>query len=467
VVRRFTRTKLVQFGLGGLTAFMAGGASAYVLKRRGTVRPPACEAVAVPVSVTIRGGVAPPGRAWPATFTNGPLGANNILPTAPTGILLGVQTSGYNGTWSSIRQRITDYQTLIGRHYDFIHHHYDGSGSWDGVFGCEDLTLSSYNPLREQWTIDNNSYNVIAWSPNYTIGQMNTGSADAIWAKVANYLKTYAPNRFIVRAFPEHTLAGYKYDSVPWSGNGFTDYRGAPFVTAWRRMVGVFQAAGATNVGFMYCVDEGGEPAPLPGGVAQGTGRDATNSCYPDDAYVDWVSSDCYAYNFQSSARYSTPIPNDLWQMFNYTFDVAGLTTGPTTCIAGGSNCRTWSVYDIFATGRATRDTLVRSPPDLYLSPDLPTRKPFVVGETGCLNGGTGSATPTGGVTQDTAKSNWYPRILSTTPNITNMTNMVGLCFFDADVDDRDNFLVDSPISMTAIKNNFVTMGQNAYFTGK
>ena len=80
----------------------------------------------------------------------------------------------------------------------------------------------------EQWIHDNGSFPVITWTPEYTISQMNSGAADAIWAKAANYFKTYG-FPIMLRPFVEFDGPFNAYSAVPWSGNGNVNSCGAPF----------------------------------------------------------------------------------------------------------------------------------------------------------------------------------------------------------------------------------------------
>ena len=68
--------------------------------------------------------------------------------------------------------------------YDFIQWQYAGDGSWDGVYGCEDpedtLGAAPGGVTQEQYAINNGLELVVTWGLGFTIGQINSGSADAI-----------------------------------------------------------------------------------------------------------------------------------------------------------------------------------------------------------------------------------------------------------------------------------------------
>jgi hypothetical protein len=212
--------------------------------------------------------------ACPRSYFTGPLGDNNLVPSW-TGAFLIEYYDGVGTSWEEAKAALLERQTYLGRRFDGVHVQY-GSGVWDGVFGMYDP--DAYRPRREQWIIDNGSFAAVSWTPDYTIGQMNQGEADAIWAKAAEYWKSYAPHRIMLRPFAEFNMP-HVSSAVPSPENGEVDYCGAPFITAWQRMVRVFQDSGAHNVGFWFTPDEGNNQ------------KCAVDS-YPGDSFVDWVGSD-------------------------------------------------------------------------------------------------------------------------------------------------------------------------------
>lgn len=291
---------------------------------------------------------------FPASFTNGPLGANNVLPRSQTGALLGaaVGSDGFSGDAAQMalqQQRIAD----IGRPYDVIHSFGDPSSDsyrsgWIGQ--VHNLGAVPMITLQGQ-------------SPTPTLANVNSGACDTAYTTIANYLKT-KPYRIMLRLFHEFNSGGFPWD-VP-------DTATAPaFVTAFRRIVGIFQTNGASNCGFIWSPGEGGD-------------RTIRDLCYPGDAYVDWVSPDSYNYN--AVGTYTTPFHDgwtELYEMFGYP------------PFAGGN-----STYDQYA-----------------------SRKPFIPAEVG-------SKYDTGDANH---KANWYRNIQSVA-RTTYVPNMRGIIFFDYDV---------------------------------
>jgi hypothetical protein len=237
------------------------------------------------------------------------LGNNNLIPAKPGAFLIEMY-GGAGVTWAQAQAGMLQRQQDIGRKFDGIGVHYGGNDYWGGVYGMTDPNART--PRAEQWIHDNGSFPLITWTPEYTISQMNNGAADAIWAKAANYFKSY-PFTIMVRAFSEFDGPFNKYSAVPWAGNGNVNSCGAPFIAAWQRMVNIFKANGATNVGFHWAPEEG-------------VNRTCVNASYPGDAYVDWVGSDWYNVCLVADNRSCSPLHtgwSSFADLFNYGLGAA------------------------------------------------------------------------------------------------------------------------------------------------
>ena len=68
-----------------------------------------------------------------------------------------------------------------------------------------------------------------------------------------------------------------------------------------------FKTRGADNVGFWWCPNEG-------------VRRDTIIKSYPGDAYVDWVGSDWYNWQYVGDGGWSTPL-HPGWAEFGELFD--------------------------------------------------------------------------------------------------------------------------------------------------
>jgi len=347
------------------------------------------------------------GSPCPASYFTGPLGANNVLPTR-TGALLIEQYGGIGTSWPRKQAGISERQRSTGRGFDGIQVQYGGSTAWGGIRGMEDPT--QMRPPQERWAIDNGaSFVAVSWTPDFTIGEMNSGAADPIWAKAANYWKTYAPTRIMLRSFVEFNVP-QTAGAVPGVENGDADYCGAPFRDAWRRMVDVFQKNGASNVGFWFTPDEGNN-------------RQCVKDSYPGDRYVDWVGSDTYnECAVADQSCYATPL-HPGWSTFGELFDYRG------EC-ADGACPR--SQYDLFG-----------------------PRKPFVVGETGTVYDW---ANPS-------RKGDFYRSMVTAAKS---MKYLRGVSLFDQNVSAAEgadsNWLVDMPTSNPSVYDGFKQLARDPWF---
>jgi len=292
-------------------------------------------------------------------------------------------------------------QVDMGRKFDGLGIQYSGDDSWGGVFGMTDP--GNYSPKKEQWIHDNGSFPLVTWTPNYTISQINNGAADAIWAKAANYWKTY-PFPVMLRTFSEFDGPFNVYAAVPWSGNGNVNSCGAPFIAAWQRMVNVFRANGATNVGFWW-------------NPMEGVTRSCVSSSYPGDGYVDWVGTDWYNVCLVGATNYCSPM-HPGWSQF-------------------------WELFDYPPGANYQSQQSAWGP-----------RKPFVIAETGSYYDSN----------YPTYKGQWFRNIPAAAKN---MLYLRGIEFYDQDVSAKEgplnNFRVDYPTSDSSVYAGFKAMAADPW----
>jgi hypothetical protein len=336
----------------------------------------------------------------PASYFAGPLGSGNLVPSRPGAFLLDMY-GGEGTTWAQVQSGVLQRQQDMGRRFDGVGVHYSGNEVWGGVFGMTDPT--GYSPRAEQWIHDNGSFPLVTWTPDLTISQINEGAADAIWAKAANYWKAY-PFTIMLRAFTEFDGPFNTYSAVPWSANGYVDSCGAPFIAAWKRMVNIFQANGARNVGFWWVPEEG-------------VNRTCVNVSYPGDDYVDWVGSDWYNVCLGDGSGWCTPYHSG-WAQFGELFNYTGLSSK--------------SQHELWG-----------------------PRKPFVVGETGTWY----DANYPG------LKGDWFRNIPAAAKQ---MRWLRGIQFYDTDASPvegpRNNFRVDYPTSNPDVYAGFKEMAADPWF---
>lgn len=135
--------------------------------------------------------------------------------------------------------------------------------------------------------------------PGFSLKSISGGSLDG-------YLRTYAR---AAKAFggeiwlrPLHEMNGTWY---PWGGtvNGNSP---SDFAPAWKHIRQIFTEEGATNVKFVWCVNNDSVPA---------SSANAISAYWPGDAYVDYVAID--GYNFGTGDSWST------WRSFSSVFGSA------------------------------------------------------------------------------------------------------------------------------------------------
>ena len=193
-------------------------------------------ASSAPTAVVTGGGCTGPncGVNWPASYLDGPLGQNEVLPKSKGGVLLGLWSgvTGYNTAQerSFLQQRISD----MGRTPDIVGFQSDNPVSP----GNASLDVSS-TELSENWIHSLGAVPFISWYPDGTYAQIAAGNSDSEIDTAATRFKTFG-HRIMVRMFQEFDHGN------PGSWN-ITD-----FINAWRHIVNRFAADGATNVGFVW-----------------------------------------------------------------------------------------------------------------------------------------------------------------------------------------------------------------------
>lgn len=117
----------------------------------------------------------------------------------------------------------------------------------------------------------------------FTWGDIVAGKYDADYHAWAQSAAAWA-HPFFLRF--NHEMNG-NWGNLPYSLLAFADPAG--FVAAWRHVVDLFRADGATNVTWVWCPNA---VAPPHSGVS--TDADRLPLFYPGDGYVDWTGWDAY-----------------------------------------------------------------------------------------------------------------------------------------------------------------------------
>jgi Glycosyl hydrolase family 26 len=262
---------------------------------RTVTAPPVTTTATVTASTTTTAPASP----WPASYTDGPLGANEVLPKAPGGVLLGLWGGVAGNSAAQQRAFMQQRMTDMGRTPDVIGFACDAACAP----GSAMLDTSSTD-LSENWIRSLGAIPFVTWDPGSSTDftGIAAGNYDAAINAAAARFEAFG-HPIMLRMFEEFNLR-------TWNP--------AQLVAAWQHVVNLFKADGATNVGFVWCPSEYGNS----------TERAEILQSYPGDSYVDWVSSD--GYNDASSDADSQPCVAgwaDFAQLFNYTANNANCGT--------------------------------------------------------------------------------------------------------------------------------------------
>lgn len=172
-------------------------------------------------------------------------------------------------------------------------------------------------------------YLMITWY-GWPDSEVNAGTHDTVITARALALKAIG-RPVLLRWDIEMNITSYGYEPGGGAASG-----GPTFIQAWQRVWGLFQAAGASNVAFVWCPNCNSPFDP-----------DSWRPFYPGDAYVDWIGVD--GYNWGNS---NLPAGSSSWETAFQTF---------------GAFVTDWKAGFGGAGGSG---------------------KPLLIGETGCYDGG-------------------------------------------------------------------------------
>ncbi len=212
----------------------------------------------------------------PKTATTQPPPAPKpVTPPAPAPISTGMQWGAYVG--DSVVTDLASFETLAGRSVNIV----------ATFLGFSDSFPSSYSS-----TIGAKGKKLlIFWEPEINYDSINNGSQDAQIKRFAEGAKAYGHEVILA---PFHEMNG---DWDVWGGTVGSNTP-AKFISAWKRLHGIFKAAGATNVKFALAYNNDSVPD---------ISGNQISDYYPGSEYVDYVGVD--GFNF-----------GDPWQTFDSIF---------------------------------------------------------------------------------------------------------------------------------------------------
>jgi beta-mannanase len=176
---------------------------------------------------------------------------------------------------------ITTFESRLGRQFNVVNYFF----AWGSNFQA---AVNSTVPRRDL---------MISWQPQGSdLTKIVAGKYDPYIAQYAVAAKSYGSVVYLRFAA-----------EMNGDGNNYSAGSGGPppatFVLAWHRIHGIFQTVGATNVRFVWCINETDIPA---------TTTNKAENYWPGDNYVDIVGFD--GYNWGSAK----PAAGDgTWRTFN------------------------------------------------------------------------------------------------------------------------------------------------------
>uniref|UniRef100_UPI00355C9EEE Endoglucanase H,Endothelin-1 receptor,Soluble cytochrome b562 n=1 Tax=Homo sapiens TaxID=9606 RepID=UPI00355C9EEE len=200
----------------------------------------------------------------------------------------GLKIGAWVGTQPS-ESAIKSFQELQGRKLDIVHQFINWSTDFSWVRPYADAV---YN---------NGSILMITWEPwEYNTVDIKNGKADAYITRMAQDMKAYGKEIWLR---PLHAANG---DWYPWAiGYSSRVNTNETYIAAFRHIVDIFRANGATNVKWVFNVNCDN--------VGNGT---SYLGHYPGDNYVDYTSID--GYNWGTTQSWGSQ-----WQSFDQVFSRA------------------------------------------------------------------------------------------------------------------------------------------------
>ncbi|MBI3498490.1 MAG: hypothetical protein HY058_14415 [Proteobacteria bacterium] len=182
------------------------------------------------------------------------------------------------------RTAIANFGTAVGKTPDIVMY-FIGFKS-----GTSDTTFNTYPYLPTQIGLAD-AIPMITWEtlatgdvvqPAFTLDQLNAGAYDTYISSFAAQIKAFG-DPVLIRF--DHEFNGDYYPWAPAANNNGNDPE--KYIALWRRMIGLFETAGATNVFWVWAPNY---QAPT---TVAAPANDPLNY-YPGDGYVDFIGVSAY-----------------------------------------------------------------------------------------------------------------------------------------------------------------------------
>ncbi len=167
---------------------------------------------------------------------------------------------------------VTNFETASGKRVSILNNFYN----WDNGSGIA-FPTQSMNDIRAHGSIP-----LLTWQPEgasswptYSCSNIINGNFDGFINSWAQSAQQWGHPFFLRFA---HEMNGNWY---PWCA-GTNGNTAAQFIQMWQHVHNIFVSVGATNVTWVWCVND------------EYTGSWPVTQLYPGDNYVDWISVDSY-----------------------------------------------------------------------------------------------------------------------------------------------------------------------------
>ena len=230
-----------------------------------------------------------------------PLVMNPTVKTTEDGIYLGV----FFNPQAEMGDALRSFEALTGKRHSIYHYYtYWGAGDFnyhkfllDQIVGYGALPMITFMSVPGPG-------NPGCGSTELNLDSINRGDHDVYLHTFASQIAQYQ-SQFLLRWGHEMNLNQYS-----WSGycNGRNLAATQKFVSAYRRIVDIFHAAGANNVKWIWSPNYDQWPP---------ESWNNTENYYPGDSYVDWIG--VVGYNFgesRSDSGYHWDTFDDIFRIF-------------------------------------------------------------------------------------------------------------------------------------------------------
>jgi endoglucanase len=197
----------------------------------------------------------------------------------------GVYLGDANTTPERVAGALADFSTMVGQKPSLVKsfHDLDADFSANGWAGrllreIDRASATNYIALDLNWSGRSGSL----------LDAINSGAADAALARTAQNISGVGSTVLVELAWEMNGNWNYAWQGV---SNGADQDAPAKYAAAWRHVVNVFRAQGATNVRWVFNPNTGNSVA---AGSPRGSSWNWWKNYYPGDAYVDYVGGHGY-----------------------------------------------------------------------------------------------------------------------------------------------------------------------------